>query len=166
MLAACSDHATLVAAGADVNACNNLGISAHMVAAESGNREPAAALLAAGADRGLRDKRRATREGCRHCAGCWTCGSCRAAAMKPTMRKEGRGGHEFCGLVPAATRDPSSRRSISRFADLKRRPGFFAVADHFAANGPCEVTVWCSTIISAWASTQRGINGHARARGD
>jgi ankyrin repeat protein len=56
-------HATLVtalvAAGADVNARNNLGISAHMVAAESGNREPAAALLGAGADRGLREKRRA-----------------------------------------------------------------------------------------------------------
>jgi 5-aminolevulinate synthase len=30
------------------------------------------------------------------------------------------------------------------FADLKRRRGFFPVADHFAANGSCEVTVWCS----------------------
>jgi hypothetical protein len=47
MLAACSDHATLVtalvAAGADVSARNNLGISAHMVATEAGNREPAEA---------------------------------------------------------------------------------------------------------------------------
>jgi 5-aminolevulinate synthase len=30
------------------------------------------------------------------------------------------------------------------FADLKRRRGFFPVADHFAANGAREVTVWCS----------------------
>jgi 5-aminolevulinate synthase len=30
------------------------------------------------------------------------------------------------------------------FADLKRRRGSFPVADHFAANGPREVTVWCS----------------------
>jgi 5-aminolevulinate synthase len=30
------------------------------------------------------------------------------------------------------------------FADLKRRRGFFPVADHFAVNGAREVTVWCS----------------------
>ena len=30
------------------------------------------------------------------------------------------------------------------FADLKRRRGCFPVADHFAANGAREVTVWCS----------------------
>ena len=30
------------------------------------------------------------------------------------------------------------------FADLKRRRGCFPVADHFAANGSREVTVWCS----------------------
>ena len=30
------------------------------------------------------------------------------------------------------------------FADLKRRRGAFPVADHFAANGAREVTVWCS----------------------
>lgn len=30
------------------------------------------------------------------------------------------------------------------FADLRRRRGFFPVADHFAANGSREVTVWCS----------------------
>ena len=30
------------------------------------------------------------------------------------------------------------------FADLKRRRGFFPVADHFTANGAREVTVWCS----------------------
>ena len=30
------------------------------------------------------------------------------------------------------------------FADLKRRRGFFPVADHFAAHGSREVTVWCS----------------------
>ena len=30
------------------------------------------------------------------------------------------------------------------FADLKRRRGFFPVADHFAAGGSREVTVWCS----------------------
>lgn len=30
------------------------------------------------------------------------------------------------------------------FADLKRRRGFFPVADHFAENGSREVTVWCS----------------------
>jgi 5-aminolevulinate synthase len=30
------------------------------------------------------------------------------------------------------------------FADLKRRRGFFPVAEHFAANGPRDVTVWCS----------------------
>lgn len=30
------------------------------------------------------------------------------------------------------------------FADLKRRRGFFPVADHFASNGSREVTVWCS----------------------
>jgi 5-aminolevulinate synthase len=30
------------------------------------------------------------------------------------------------------------------FADLKRRRGFFPVADHLAANGSREVTVWCS----------------------
>jgi 5-aminolevulinate synthase len=30
------------------------------------------------------------------------------------------------------------------FADLKRRRGFFPVADHFATNGSREVTVWCS----------------------
>jgi 5-aminolevulinate synthase len=30
------------------------------------------------------------------------------------------------------------------FADLKRRRGSFPVADHFVANGPREVTVWCS----------------------
>ena len=30
------------------------------------------------------------------------------------------------------------------FADLKRRRGTFPVADHFAAKGPREVTVWCS----------------------
>jgi hypothetical protein len=46
----------------------------------------------------------------------------------------------FAGLFQQRL-DPSSRRSTSRFADLKRRPGFFAVADHFAANGPREVTV-------------------------
>src|SRR6476659_5381107 len=30
------------------------------------------------------------------------------------------------------------------FADLKRRRGFFPVADHCAANGSREVTIWCS----------------------
>src|SRR5262245_59206055 len=30
------------------------------------------------------------------------------------------------------------------FADLKRRRGRFPLAEHFAANGPREVTVWCS----------------------
>jgi 5-aminolevulinate synthase len=30
------------------------------------------------------------------------------------------------------------------FADLKRRRGFFPVANHFAAHGAREVTVWCS----------------------
>ena len=30
------------------------------------------------------------------------------------------------------------------FADVKRRCGFFPVADHFAENGSREVTVWCS----------------------
>jgi 5-aminolevulinate synthase len=30
------------------------------------------------------------------------------------------------------------------FADLKRRRGLFPAADHFSANGPHEVTVWCS----------------------
>jgi 5-aminolevulinate synthase len=30
------------------------------------------------------------------------------------------------------------------FAELQRRRGFYPVADHFAANGPREVTVWCS----------------------
>jgi 5-aminolevulinate synthase len=30
------------------------------------------------------------------------------------------------------------------FADLKRRRGFFPVAEHFAANGSRDVTVWCS----------------------
>jgi 5-aminolevulinate synthase len=30
------------------------------------------------------------------------------------------------------------------FADLKRRRGFFPMADHLAANGSHEVTVWCS----------------------
>jgi 5-aminolevulinate synthase len=30
------------------------------------------------------------------------------------------------------------------FADLKRRRGFFPVANHFAVNGSREVTVWCS----------------------
>jgi 5-aminolevulinate synthase len=30
------------------------------------------------------------------------------------------------------------------FADLKRRRGCFPVADHFVADGPHEVTVWCS----------------------
>jgi len=30
------------------------------------------------------------------------------------------------------------------FADLKRRRGRFPVADHFAPDGPREVTVWCS----------------------
>jgi 5-aminolevulinate synthase len=30
------------------------------------------------------------------------------------------------------------------FADLRRRRGCFPVADHFAPNGPREVTVWCS----------------------
>jgi 5-aminolevulinate synthase len=30
------------------------------------------------------------------------------------------------------------------FADVKRRRGFFPVADHFAAGGSREVTVWCS----------------------
>ena len=30
------------------------------------------------------------------------------------------------------------------FADLKRRRGLFPVADHFAAHGSREVTVWCS----------------------
>jgi 5-aminolevulinate synthase len=30
------------------------------------------------------------------------------------------------------------------FADLKRRRGFFPAADHFAADGLREVTVWCS----------------------
>ena len=30
------------------------------------------------------------------------------------------------------------------FADLKRRRGFFPMADHYAANGSREVTVWCS----------------------
>src|SRR5512134_2552484 len=30
------------------------------------------------------------------------------------------------------------------FADLKRRRGSFPIADHFAANGSREVTVWCS----------------------
>ena len=30
------------------------------------------------------------------------------------------------------------------FADLKRRRGFFPAADHFAAKGSREVTVWCS----------------------
>jgi 5-aminolevulinate synthase len=30
------------------------------------------------------------------------------------------------------------------FAELQRRRGFYPVADHFAATGPREVTVWCS----------------------
>ena len=30
------------------------------------------------------------------------------------------------------------------FADLKRRRGLFPAAEHFAADGPREVTVWCS----------------------
>jgi 5-aminolevulinate synthase len=30
------------------------------------------------------------------------------------------------------------------FADLKRRRGFFPVADHFAAHGAREIAVWCS----------------------
>jgi 5-aminolevulinate synthase len=30
------------------------------------------------------------------------------------------------------------------FADLRRRRGFFPVAEHIAANGSSEVTVWCS----------------------
>src|SRR5688572_20304974 len=30
------------------------------------------------------------------------------------------------------------------FADLKRRRGLFPAADHFAANGSREITVWCS----------------------
>ena len=30
------------------------------------------------------------------------------------------------------------------FADLRRRRGFFPVAEHIAANGASEVTVWCS----------------------
>ncbi|MGE0024656.1 MAG: 5-aminolevulinate synthase, partial [Hyphomicrobium sp.] len=30
------------------------------------------------------------------------------------------------------------------FADVKRRRGAFPVAEHFTADGPREVTVWCS----------------------
>ena len=47
------------------------------------------------------------------------------------------------------------------FADLKRRRGFFPAADHFAANGSREVTVWCSNDYLAMGPAPSGINGHA-----
>ena len=34
--------------------------------------------------------------------------------------------------------------AIAIFADLKRRCGAYPSADHFGADGTCDVTVWCS----------------------
>ena len=48
------------------------------------------------------------------------------------------------------------------FADLKRRRGFFPVADYFAANGSREVTVWCSNDYLGMGPAPSGIDGHAR----
>ena len=50
----------------------------------------------------------------------------------------------FAGLLQQRLEALHREGRYRIFADLKRRRGFFPVADHFAANGSREVTVWCS----------------------
>ena len=50
----------------------------------------------------------------------------------------------FAGLFQQRLESLHREGRYRVFADLKRRRGFFPVADHFAANGSREVTVWCS----------------------
>jgi 5-aminolevulinate synthase len=51
---------------------------------------------------------------------------------------------DFEGLLQPRLESLHREGRYRVFADLKRRRGFFPVADHFAANGPREVAVWCS----------------------
>ena len=50
----------------------------------------------------------------------------------------------FAGLFQQRLESLHREGRYRVFADLKRRRGSFPVADHFAANGSREVTVWCS----------------------
>ena len=50
----------------------------------------------------------------------------------------------FAGLLQQRLEALHREGRYRVFADLKRRRGFFPVADHFAANGSRAVTVWCS----------------------
>ena len=50
----------------------------------------------------------------------------------------------FAGLFQQRLQSLHREGRYRVFADLKRRRGSFPVADHFAANGSREVTVWCS----------------------
>jgi 5-aminolevulinate synthase len=50
----------------------------------------------------------------------------------------------FAGLFQQRLENLQREGRYRVFADLRRRRGFFPVADHFAANGWREVTVWCS----------------------
>jgi len=50
----------------------------------------------------------------------------------------------FAGLFQQRLESLHREGRYRVFADLKRRRGCFPVADHFAANGSREVTVWCS----------------------
>lgn len=50
----------------------------------------------------------------------------------------------FAGLFQQRLESLHREGRYRVFADLKRRRGCFPAADHFAANGPREVTVWCS----------------------
>jgi 5-aminolevulinate synthase len=53
-------------------------------------------------------------------------------------------GMSFEGLLQQRLESLHQEGRYRVFADLKRRRGSFPVADHFAANGLREVTVWCS----------------------
>jgi 5-aminolevulinate synthase len=51
---------------------------------------------------------------------------------------------DFEGLLQQRLESLHREGRYRVFADLKRRRGFFPVADHFASHGSREVTVWCS----------------------
>ncbi len=64
-----------------------------------------------------------------------------STAMRESVQQTGM---NFEGLFQQRLESLHREGRYRIFADLKRRRGFFPVADHFAAHGPREVTVWCS----------------------